>query len=35
MLDRGLIEEFLDFYREYNYVLEKKDVDIKYIEGIF
>ena len=35
MLDRGLIEELLDFHREYNHVLEKKDVDTKYTEGIF
>ena len=35
MLDRGLIEELLDFHCEYNYVLEKKEVDSKYTEGIF
>ena len=35
MLDRGLIEELLDFHREYNHVLEKKDCDTKYTEGIF
>ena len=35
MLDRGLIEELLDFHCEYNHVLEKKDVDTKYTEGIF
>ena len=35
MLDRGLIEELLDFHREYNHVLEKKDVNTKYTEGIF
>lgn len=33
MLDRGLIEELLDFHREYSHVLEKKDA--KYTEGIF
>lgn len=35
MLDRGLIEELLDFHHEYNHVLEKKYVDTKYTEGIF
>ena len=35
MLDRGLIEELLDFHHEYNHVLEKKDVNTKYTEGIF
>ena len=35
MLERGLIEELLDFHCEYNHVLEKKDVDTKYTEGIF
>ena len=35
MLERGLIEELLDFHREYNHVLEKKDTEAKYTEGIF
>lgn len=35
MLDRGLIEELLDFHHKYNLVLEKKDANTKYTEGIF
>ncbi|XP_078356979.1 LOW QUALITY PROTEIN: tRNA dimethylallyltransferase-like [Oculina patagonica] len=35
MLDRGLIEELLNFHQEYNHVLKKKDADSKYTEGIF
>lgn len=35
MLDRGLIEELLDFHQEYNHVLKKKDAETKYTEGIF
>lgn len=35
MLDRGLINELLDFHREYNHVLEKKDPKTQYTEGIF
>ena len=35
MLDRGLIEELLDFHCEYNHVLKKKDIKTKYTEGIF
>lgn len=35
MLNRGLIKELLNFYREYNYVLVGKNFEVKYIEGIF
>ena len=35
MLDRGLIDELLNFHREYNHALEKKDPKTRYTEGIF
>lgn len=35
MLDRGLIDELLDFHKEYNHALEKKDPKSQYTEGIF
>ena len=35
MLDRGLIDELLDFHKEYNHALEKKDPKTQYTEGIF
>lgn len=35
MLERGLIDELLDFHGEYQNVLVKKDQKIRYTEGIF
>ena len=35
MLERGLINELLNFHREYNSVLEEKETTVKYTEGIF
>ena len=35
MLERGLINELLNFHREYNSVCGKKETTVKYTEGIF
>lgn len=35
MLEKGLINELLDFHREYSHVVGKKDIKTCYTEGIF
>ena len=35
MLERGLVDELLNFHRDYNHILEKRNAKTKYTEGIF